>query len=52
MSLLDNINKQREASKKQQSPQQPPIQGGLIQEVALGINIAGQMMTESQVKKG
>jgi hypothetical protein len=39
-------------SKKPQSPQQPPIQGGLMMEVAVGAQIASQIMNESQVKKG
>jgi len=38
--------------KPQSNTQQPPIQGGLMQEVALGIGIASQQMNESQVKKG
>lgn len=38
--------------KKPQPAQQPQIQGGLMLEVGVGANIAGQIMTESQIKKG
>jgi hypothetical protein len=39
------------SQKKPQTSQKPP-QGGLMLEVGVGADIAGQIMTESQIKKG